>query len=433
MTIERRADLVLPAILDDLVGASDLAYVDDVLRTTARTRQGRVAASIQRWLPILDAAGASTTGARVPWRGFALAVVIIVLSAAGLALVVGSLNRQRLPPPFGLAAPGLVAFEEGGDIVATLPDGTGRRTLVTGPGVHWGLVWSHRGDLFAYWSTTSKTADLQAAPASLWVSSWDGSNRHVVSGRPVFDVADLLPAVSWSPDDRQLAFASQGVLSVVNADGSGLHPLGDNSLRRTGPVWSPDGSLIAYTAQSLTDPFFTLSLRVIDPDGTGDREVIAAHGSHEIGANSNPSWSPDSRSILTHVSVGTGLPDIWIAQRDAAGLWSPARPVVPGPEADFLPAWSTAGTRFTFLRAVEGSEDLLVMLADADGSTVTRLSDRHVTLTTPCWSPDDRFIRAEGAGPDRTILLIPLDRSPAIEIHALDGVSAGCNLQRLAP
>ena len=36
---------------------------------------------------------------------------------------------ERLPAPFGLAATGLVAFESGGDIVATLPDGSGSPDL----------------------------------------------------------------------------------------------------------------------------------------------------------------------------------------------------------------------------------------------------------------------------------------------------------------
>ena len=101
----------------------------------------------------------------------------------------------------------------------------------------------------------------------------------------------------------------------------------------------------------------------------------------------------------------------------------------------FLPAWSTTGTRFTFLQGYEGSEVFTVMVADADGANVRPLSSRHVTLATPCWSPDDRLIRAESVGPDgkRTVVLLPLDGSPPIDIPALDGASAGCYLQRLAP
>jgi Tol biopolymer transport system component len=431
MTIERRADLVLPVVLDDLAGNATPAYLEDVLGVTAQTRQRRMSGSIQRWLPFIDTTGTAAFGRTHPWRSLAVALLVIALLAASLALVAGSIGH-RLPKPFGLAAPGLMTFEEGGDIVATLPDGTGRRDLVTGPGVQWGLIWSHRGDRFAYWSTTSTNPDLQAAPASLWVADSDGSHQHVVSSEPVLGVADLLTAVSWSPDDRQLAFANAGVLDVVDADGTNLHPIGDGLHRRDGPVWSPDGSLIAYTAQPWNDPANNKSLWVIAPDGTGDVQVVPSEGAYEIGAASNPSWSPDSRSLLVHTGGGDVPNSISIALRDAAGTWT-HRHLESGLEPDFLPAWSTSGSRFTFLEADEGSGALVVMVADADGTHVHPVSTRPVTLTTPCWSPDDRFIRAEAAGPARTILLLPLDGSPPVEIPALDGVTAGCNLQRRAP
>jgi Tol biopolymer transport system component len=368
-------------------------------------------------------------GPRVPWRGLAVALIIIAVLAASLVLVAGS--AKKLPAPFGLAATGLVAFESGGDLIATMPDGTGRRALVTGPGVQWGLVWSHRGDRFAYWSATPTTAE----PASLWVADRDGANQHLVTDEPVSGVPDLLPSVSWSPDDRQLAFGSAGVLYVVNADGTGLLPIGDHSHIRGGPVWSPDGKLIAHTGQPNNDPYTTNSIWVISPDGRNDQEVIPAAGGEEI-ANVNPSWSPDSRSLLSHDGDGVVPLSIWIAQQDESGAWT-HRQIVSGPEWNYLPAWSTTGTRFTFLRAVEGTEDFVVMVADADGSDIRQLSTRHVTLATPCWSPDDRFIRAEAvfsSGADRTIVLLPLDGADPVDLPALaDGSSAGCQMQRLAP
>ena len=76
------------------------------------------------------------------------------------------------------------------------------------------------------------------------------------------------------------------------------------------------------------------------------------------------------------------------------------------------------------------------MLADADGSNVHPLSTRHVALATPCWTPDDQFIRADGLGigADHTIVLFPLDGAEPVEIPALgDAPCAGCYMQRLAP
>ena len=151
MTIERRADLVLPTVLGDLAGNASPDYLDDVLSATAQMRQPRAWSSIQRSLHT----GGSDLAPAMPWRGLVVALVIIALLVASLALLAGS-GKKPLPEPFGLAATGLVAFEMGGDIVATLPDGSGRRTLIADAGFQFGHQWSPRGDRIAYWSAPSQ-------------------------------------------------------------------------------------------------------------------------------------------------------------------------------------------------------------------------------------------------------------------------------------
>ena len=110
---------------------------------------------------------------------------------------------------------------------------------------------------------------------------------------------------------------------------------------------------------------------MITPDGLNDQLVIPSEGGYEIGVNTNPSWSPDSRSLLAHTGGDGHTPNsISIAQRDAAGMWS-HRHIVSGSTWNRLPAWSTTGTQFTFLREVDGTdEEFLVMVANADGTNV---------------------------------------------------------------
>jgi Tol biopolymer transport system component len=387
--------------------------------------------------------GGNDLAPAMPWRGLVVALVIIALLVASLALLAGS-GKKQLPEPFGLASTGLVAFEMGGDIVAALPDGSGRRTLIADAGFQFGHQWSPRGDRIAYWSAPS-----QGDPASLWVANSDGSDRHRVSGAPVPNVSDLASQVSWSPDDERLVFTVGGPegslvpsqLYVVNADGTDLHVIGEPTVQRSDPVWSPDGSLIAYIGQPLADPYSTTSTRVISPDGLVDTEVIPAEGGYEI-ANVDPSWSPDSRSIVVHTGgccpddVDTDT-DISIARRDAAGNWSPSK-LVSGSGSDYLPSFSNSGRQLTFLRLVAAADppEYVVMVADADGSKVHSVSTEHIPLTTPCYSPDDRFIRVVGLGQgaDSHIRLFPLDGSPPTDIPAPGaGTSAGCHMQRIAP
>ena len=55
------------------------------------------------------------------------------------------------------------------------------------------------------------------------------------------------------------------------------------------PKWSPDGRLIAYCVQG--------QLRVIAPDGTGERVLVDARAADGQPEPAYPVWSRDSRTI----------------------------------------------------------------------------------------------------------------------------------------
>ena len=429
MTARRDSDRVIAIWLTEIAPQGPVDYLDETLSALDRVRQRPAWTSPGRWLPMQLTLPRVVVPRATPY----LALLALLLIGLMIALAVAG-GPQRLPAPFGLAATGLVAFESEGDIVVANADGSGRRPLIAAQDTQWSPTFSRRGDRIAYWSAP-KLGD----PGSLFVADVDGSDARLITGEQRFVVADALPAVNWSPDDRRLAFSSDaGDLYVVNADGTDLHRIGDFSHQRIGPVWSPDGTLIAYTGQPLGDPYSTTSSWVITPDGLDDQEVIPAEGRWEI-ANVNPSWSPDGRSLLVHtgVSFEGEDTDIYIAQRDAAGRWT-HRAIVAGPTSDYHPSWSNWGTQFSFIRLVEGSnpEQHQLMVADADGSNVRRVSTAALRFNAQCWSPDDRFIRSFAPYDDpaqRTMLLIPLDGSAIVEIPAPGEMSMGvCSTQRLA-
>ena len=67
--------------------------------------------------------------------------------------------------------------------------------------------------------------------------------------------------------------------------GTGQRPLVNSPLDETGPEWSPDGSLVAYSAAESCewDNAGTFDIYVVRPDGTGMRRLT--NGVHELGGD----------------------------------------------------------------------------------------------------------------------------------------------------
>lgn len=184
MTAQRDVDRVIATWLTEIASEGHVDYLDETLEALGGVRQRPVWASPGRWLPMQS----TLSRVGVPRAAPYLALLALLLVAAIVALAVAG-GQKRLPEPFGLAATGLVSFESEGDIVASNPDGSGRRRLITTQGTQWSPVFSRRGDRIAYWS-----ASKLGAAASLFVADADGSDSRLVTGERLFVVADALPA-----------------------------------------------------------------------------------------------------------------------------------------------------------------------------------------------------------------------------------------------
>ena len=102
----------------------------------------------------------------------------------------------------------------------------------------------------------------------------------------------------FSPDGTKIVFASdhasEGPLYAVdifrtNVDGTGLTRLTDGLARYSNPVWSPDGSWIAYDKHDSEGRY----VMVRDPDGSNQRALT-----RDKYGNFEPSWLPDSSGLV---------------------------------------------------------------------------------------------------------------------------------------
>ena len=232
----------------------------------------------------------------------------------------------------------------------------------------------------------------------------------------------------WSPDGTKLAFQSVNhsgnspatEISVVNADGTGLLKLVNNVWDASpGSVsWSPNGSQIAYIGIS-PSPNVLDGIRAIHITNTDGSGTYRLPGSPSF--LTSVDWSPDGtkfvyatdREIFVMNADGTGQTQLTTVQQTADG-----------PTSDTTPQWSPDGTRILLGRVTNNFRT--VHLMNADGSNLRKLF--NFPATAAAWSGDGLSVVLEQFG---EICTVNLDGT---NFKCLDNdfFDASPNWQRLA-
>jgi TolB protein len=125
--------------------------------------------------------------------------------------------------------------------------------------------WWPLGDKIAYTSKIATDNPSNAPTAEIYVRNADGSGMPT---RITYNTEEER-APAWSPDGTKLVYmcrhgGTDFELCVINADGTGLMQLTDNSVPDLTPSWSPDGTQIVF--HSNQNP--NIELFRINADGT---------------------------------------------------------------------------------------------------------------------------------------------------------------------
>jgi Tol biopolymer transport system component len=199
-----------------------------------------------------------------------------------------------------------------------------------------GIDFSHDGQWMAY---------VAYPEGTLWRSRVDGTERLQLTSPPLRAVCPL-----WSPDGSRIAFTGQLAgkpvnVYTVNEDGRDLQPL-PGSEWRIAPSWSPDGKslVFAVTAEKR-------DLTVYDLEARTSRVLSP-------GIVYSPIWSPDGHAIL---AATPGPPRLRLFDL-GTGQWTDLKIGSPFPDAW---AWSRDG-RYIYLDFQPGKDPSIVRLRLAD-------------------------------------------------------------------
>lgn len=179
---------------------------------------------------------------------------------------------------------------------------------------------------------------------------------------------------------------------VMNADGGGLVALThDQSRDDLEPAWSPDGSVIAFTRETLhADGSTDSDVYLMNPDGTGLVNITRTPSHWE----SSPTWSPDGSRLLflDYDETASGL---YVMNADGTG-----RTLLTNDRSVGRGSWSPDGSRIVVEWFVPEEEGYDLFLLGADGADRSPLTDLPGSEHNATWSPDGTAIAFQYFPPD---------------------------------
>jgi len=327
---------------------------------------------------------------RHPARRATALLAALAVAAAGCASTAGS-------PSAGLsaaasAAPSVVStavpHQDRWGIYSLRLDSGAVELIYSTPDELSGLALNPAGDRFAF---ARKVGGTTNEDSEIYTLTMGGGEPTRLTDNRVLDTYPI-----WSPDGSRLAYLSMGKtldIKVMNADGSGSKLLYDSGGHDADISWV--GDRIAFTRDS--------QIWIMGDDGSGAKELTDPPRAGEWGkanlpfGDYDPRISPDGSRIVFERLVADdslhGNYDLYAMAADGSGVTA----LTSNGYSQGLASWSHSGDRLAYVvAAIDGAGAYDIYVMNADGS------DNHDA--TPAWFPPEFLCHGATFGPDDATL-----------------------------
>lgn len=280
-------------------------------------------------------------------------------------------------------------------------------------------------DLIARQRTISAPRYAPDGRAFAFASEYDGRTDLFVlgeSGWPVQITADRSVGggvnYAWSPDGREVVFASGGALWVCPASGGAPRRLTLRAGNHHTPRFSPDGQFVSFICNRVDE----IDVVVISVDGVFQR--VLNRGSD---FPMDPSWSPDSTRVLWHAYPYNYMPWDESALMVAEIAGGEPHRIAGAPRTAYAQArFSPDGTRIVCVCDRDGA--LNVTELSADGADQRNLHPDRWEHGEVSYSPDGRqVVYTRNVDGDYTLWTVPSGGGEPRRLTHEPGRAAGPN------
>lgn len=225
--------------------------------------------------------------------------------------------------------PCTIAFDSDRDgnreIYAMGPDGSNPTNLTNEPADDRDPAWNPQGTQIAFVSNR----ETEEGPGQfVFVMNADGSGIRQITGNG----ADL---PDWSPDGGWITYSAFNDIFIIPVDGS-AEPINLTNSPDTNdfsPIWSPEGSQIAWLSGAANDP--NAYLNIMNIDGSNARQLT------NTGNVTNIQWTVDGQIFMSWDGSEHGCCN-FVMNPDGSGITSAGGK---GEIQRFLPFWTLEGER----------------------------------------------------------------------------------------